>query len=640
MSSITIIVSFKELADMSREACIRMGVQIPVYNVRLDQAVQVAKQAEKDGAQIIISRGTYAWKIKESDIGIPVITIPITGYDMIRAYMKAVEYGGKIGVVDTEEIISGVESLESIFGNEIEKYTIQSINEIESAVNSLIDKEIDVLIGKWTYVKFAKRLGVNTVVLESGVESIMQTIREASNILQVRQKELKRTKQLRAILDFIADGVIAVDDKGLVNVANPAIEKILNIPYQEMVGKNIDDLLTNSRISKVLESGKEEINRMQVENGVKIITNRIPIRYEDKILGVVSTFQELNTLQKKEHEIRKKLSQHGHVTKYNEADIVGESKKILQTIDKAKKYAKVDSTILLFGETGVGKEVFAHLIHNQSMRAEGPFVAVNCAEIPENLLESELFGYVGGAFTGAKKEGKIGLFELAHKGTIFLDEIGEMKGVLQTRLLRVLQEGEVRRLGDDRVIPVDVRVVTASNRNLEELIAKGKFRADLYYRINVLNLTVFPLRERKEDIPILCEHFVIELRSKVQREIVGFDPKAIMLLQQHHWPGNIRELRNVVERAIILSPEKVISYFTVLEAGGTAFEELELKQTNEVESSADKEDGPLLQEYERGHILRVLNHVNGNKTQAAKILGIGRSTLWRKLKTEEEGDSI
>src|SRR5699024_2385673 len=142
--------------------------------------------------------------------------------------------------------------------------------------------------GKWTYVKFAKRLGVNTVVLESGVESIMQTIREASNILQVRQKELKRTKQLRAILDFIADGVIAVDDKGLVNVANPAIEKILNIPYQEMVGKNIDDLLTNSRISKVLESGKEEINRMQVENGVKIITNRIPIRYEDKILGVVS----------------------------------------------------------------------------------------------------------------------------------------------------------------------------------------------------------------------------------------------------------------------------------------------------------------------------------------------------------------
>ncbi|HWO95255.1 MAG TPA: sigma 54-interacting transcriptional regulator [Bacillus sp. (in: firmicutes)] len=636
MSSLVIIVPFQDLADMSKEACLRLDTSMPVHNVPMEQVVQVAKQAERNGAEVIISRGMAAWKITESDVRIPVVSIPITGYDMLRAYMEATKLGERAGIVDTQEIISGIESLESIFGTKIEKHPVHSIEEIEQAVQFLIDKGIDVLIGKFTYAQYAERMGLHTVVLKSGVESIMQAIKEANNLLKVRRKELKRTKQLQAILDFITDGVIAVDNKGIVTVCNPAIEKMLNIPCGHMIGKNIDDLLTNAHISRVLQSGKEEINQIQEENGVKMITNRIPIRHDDKVLGVVSTFQEIKKLQQKEYEVRKKLSHRGHVTKYKIEDLAGESERFLQAIDKAKKYAKVDSTILLCGETGVGKEGFAHIIHSQSSRSEGPFVAVNCAAIPAALLESELFGYEEGAFTGAKKGGKIGVFEMAHKGTIFLDEIGEMEEQLQTRLLRVLQEGEVRRLGDDRVIPIDVRVIAASNRNLEELVANEKFRSDLFYRINILNIPIPPLRERKEDIPILCQYFLNELRSHIQREISGFEPDAIKLMQQYHWPGNIRELRNIVERCMILSPEKAISSYTVLEAGGPSFEKL----MNGTNPANDAEVHLDLQNNERAYISHVLKQVNGNKTEAAKILGIGRSTLWRKLNHNREGGSI
>ncbi|MBD1380917.1 sigma 54-interacting transcriptional regulator [Metabacillus arenae] len=637
MSSIVMIVPFKDLADRSKEACLKSGTQIPIYNVKMDKVVEVAKEVESSGAEVIISRGMAALKIMESAVRIPVVSIPINGFDLLRAYVNAKKLGERIGIVDTPKMISSVESLEAILDIKIEKIPVHSLNEIEQAVNILIEKGIDVLIGKFTYVQSAKRMGVKSVMLKSGVDSILQAIREAENIVRVRRKEIKRTKQMQAILDFITDGVISVDNKGIVTVCNPAIEKMLNIPYGNMIGRNIDDLLSNSRISTILETEKEEINRIQEINGMKMIANHIPIHHENQVLGVVSTFQEINKLQQKEQEIRKKLADHGHITKYKMDQIVGESEKFLQAISKAKKYAKVDSTILLTGATGVGKEVFAHIIHSESSRSKGPFVAVNCAAIPAALLESELFGYVEGAFSGAKKGGKMGLFEMAHRGTIFLDEIGEMEELLQARILRVLQEAEVRRLGDDRVIPINIRVIAATNRDLEAQIAKEKFRSDLYYRINILNITIPSLQERKEDIPILCQHFLKELSSNVGKELIGFEPEAIKLFQTYDWPGNIRELRNIVERSMILSPEKTISYSTVLEAGGSPFEKLTQKNEWDVkEMIADTNNQGLL-ENEKAYINRVLKQVNGNKTEAAKILGIGRSTLWRKLTHNKEG---
>ena len=629
MSEIAILTPIDGLIQVSREAAKRTGEEVTVKKVSFRNAVEAAKEFEKNGTEVIISRGTLGLKLLESDINIPVVQIPITGYDLLRTIKEAQMLGEKIGIADNEEILQGIETIESVLGLSIEKHCVSMPEEAEAAVESLCKKQIDVLIGKSIFTNKVKKETIRTVILTSGVESVIQAINEARSLINVRRSEIKRTKELQAILDFIADGVIAVDEKGVITVCNPSVYSILNLPYDSVIGKSIDDILVHSRMSKVLSTGKEELNRIQDENGVKVVANRIPIRHEQKVLGAVCTFQEINRIQQQEQEIRKKLLHRGHVTKYSLHNIVGESEMYQKAIQKVKKYSQVDSTILLTGETGVGKEVFAHLIHSFSKRSEGPFVAVNCAAIPENLLESELFGYVEGAFTGAKKGGKTGLFELAHQGTIFLDEIGELAESLQAQLLRVLQEGEVMRLGDERVIPINIRVVAASNRDFEKMVEEGRFRADLYYRLNILDIPIPSLRERIADIPLLCNFFIEELEPGIRRNIRGFTADAMKILQNYHWPGNIRQLRNIVERAMILSPDKVIDSDTVLAAGGKDF--LGMQELKSHHEKDDEGDETKLYHLEKEYILNVLKQVNGNKTEAAKILGIGRTTLWRKI---------
>ena len=629
MSEIAILTPIDGLIQVSREAAKKTGEEVTVKKVSFRNAVEAAKEFEKNGTEVIISRGTLGLKLLESDINLPVVQIPITGYDLLRTIKEAQKLGEKIGIADTEEILQGIETIESVLGLSIEKHCVALPEEAEAAVESLCKKQIDVLIGKSIFTNKVKEEAIKTVILTSGVESVIQAINEARSLINVRRSEIKRTKELQAILDFIADGVIAVDEKGVITVCNPSVYSILKLPYDSVIGKSIDDILVNSRMSKVLSTGREELNRIQDENGVKVVANRIPIRHEQKVLGAVCTFQEINRIQQQEQEIRKKLLHRGHVTKYSLHNIVGESEMYLKAIQKVKKYSQVDSTILLTGETGVGKEVFAHLIHSFSKRSEGPFVAVNCAAIPENLLESELFGYVEGAFTGAKKGGKTGLFELAHQGTIFLDEIGELAESLQAQLLRVLQEGEVMRLGDERVIPINIRVIAASNRDFEKMVEEGSFRDDLYYRLNILDIPIPSLRERIADIPLLCNFFIEELEPGIRRNIRGFTADAMKILQNYHWPGNIRQLRNIVERAMILSPDKVIDSDTVLAAGGKDF--LGMQELNAHHEKDDEGDETKLHHLEKEYILNVLKQVNGNKTEAAKILGIGRTTLWRKI---------
>ena len=502
MSEIAILTPIDALIQVSKEAAEKTGEDVAIRKVTFRNAIAAAKEFEKAGAEVIISRGTMGLKLIESDLSIPVVQIPITGYDLLRTIKEAQKLGQKVGIADTLDVLQGIETIESVLGLSIEKHTVIVPEEAEAAVEALSKKEIDVLIGKSIFTNRVKNDSIQTVILTSGVESVIQAIHEARSLIDVRRTELKRTKELQAILDFIADGVIAVDEKGIITVCNPSVYSILNLPYDSVIGKSIDDILVNSQMKKVLSTGKEELNRIQDANGVKVVANRIPIRHEQKVFGAVCTFQEVHRLQQQEQEIRKKLLHRGHVTKYSLNNIVGESEMYQKAIQKVKKYSQVDSTILLTGETGVGKEVFAHLIHSFSKRSEGPFVAVNCAAIPENLLESELFGYVEGAFTGAKKGGKTGLFELAHQGTIFLDEIGELAESLQAQLLRVLQEGEVMRLGDERVIPINIRVIAASNRDFEKMVEDGSFRADLYYRLNILDIPIPSLRERIPDIPL------------------------------------------------------------------------------------------------------------------------------------------
>ncbi|MBC7335917.1 MAG: sigma 54-interacting transcriptional regulator, partial [Clostridia bacterium] len=304
-------------------------------------------------------------------------------------------------------------------------------------------------------------------------------------------------------------GILAVDQQGRISLCNPVAAQVLGLPNKEVLHQPLAEVTAhNPYLAKVYGDGRPAGGELHKLGDVSVVANRVPIRVGRETIGTVVTFQDVTRIIQLEAKIRRELYQKGLVARFTFEDIIGQSEAIREAVEKAKRYALTDSTVLLSGESGTGKELFAQSIHAFSRRSGGPFVAVNCAALPENLLESELFGYEEGAFTGAKKGGKLGLFELAHGGTIFLDEIGEMTLPLQARLLRVLQEKEVMRLGGSRVIPVDVRVIAASNKNLQQAVQEGTFRADLFYRLNVLCLKVPPLRARKDDIPLLVDHFI------------------------------------------------------------------------------------------------------------------------------------
>lgn len=289
-----------------------------------------------------------------------------------------------------------------------------------------------------------------------------------------------------------------------------------------------------------------ELEKITNIHGRDVLARSIPLEVGGVRVGDVITLQEGSSIQMQERKIRVSLHQKGLYAKKCFGDMLGESDSIRKLIEKAQKYASHDSNLLIYGETGTGKEVLAQSVHNASLRRYGPFVSVNTASLPPSLLESELFGYAEGAFTGAKKGGKPGLFELAHGGTIFLDEIGELTPDIQSRLLRVLQEKEIMRIGDDRIIPVDVRVISATNRDLSDLVREGGFREDLYYRIHVLGLRIPPLRERQNDVVLLFQSFLNEL-AKNDGRTISLTEAAIVGLKSYDWPGNIRQLKNVAE---------------------------------------------------------------------------------------------
>ena len=355
-------------------------------------------------------------------------------------------------------------------------------------------------------------------------------------------------------------------------------------------------------------------------NGQRYMVKYRLISGETSAIGTLITTSSASRILQEEQHIRKGLVRRGLTSKYTFRDIIAVSERMCSKVDMAKKFSRVNSNVLLTGETGTGKELFAHSIHAASARAEQPFVAVNCATLPENLLESELFGYEAGAFSGASREGKTGLFEQAHHGTIFLDEIGEIPVALQAKLLRVLQEKEVRRVGSTNVIPIDVRVISATNVNIQQQIQQGKFRSDLLYRLNTLEIHIPPLRERPEDILPLIEHQMRIIAAEQGTTPPELTPEAQELLKQYRWPGNVRELRNICERIVVMSSSRTVDQSTLMDLH--IFRELPPEPAGQPASPSESLPVMLPQ------VIR--------KKDLAKELGVSRTTLWRMSKRLEQ----
>lgn len=509
-------------------------------------------------------------------------------------------------------------SLKDILGENIEKVIGQL--GIEKVL-----KNNENIIGESKIIK-DKELAINIspIILNNNTLGAVATFQDISELISVKEANEK----LKKILEYSSDLICFVDDKRKVRYINPSYEKCFNVKAEDLIGKDLISISPKGLRMKVFESKNKITNISYEKDGIELISRVEPIFIDDKFYGIISISKPVNEikdlLKRLEHsqqELNYYKEQFIQQTRQEGAfkDIIGTSSLLKEAIFIAKKASNSISTVLIRGESGTGKELIAKAIHNSSDRKDKPFIRINCAAIPENLFESELFGYEKGAFTGAYKS-KIGKFTLANGGTVFLDEIGDMPKSMQVKLLRVLQEKEFESVGGLKTQKVDIRFIAATNRNLEDMIKKGEFRQDLYYRLNVISIYLPSLKDRKEDIGPLTEHFINKLNKKLNKNIKGIDNKCMECLLKYNWPGNIRELENIIERAMNMCEGSIIT----LKDLPTFITDIPFNQSGII--SILEGDMLTFEEYEK-EIIKAAMEKYKTYNKAGKVLGLTHRTM-------------
>lgn len=634
MKDIAIITPIASMVDVARRVVEENGhtsVEIIGGDLNLWKGVEAGRRAIDAGAKVLVSRGgTY--DLLKSALDVPVVEIKVTAFDLIASFKAVKETGetGLIGVIGYKNVISGADIVAEVMGLRAACFEMTEKCDIAAEVEGLINRGIRVFVGDGNVQDAVARHNCKTILITSGSQALQQAIQEAEGILFASRQQKEKAQQFATIIDFVNDGIVAIDNRGYVTVFNSASETITGHSKQDALGKKISEIFPEARLLKTLETRQADIGDIQrLDDETVIATNRVPVIVDGEVLGAVATYQDITEVQKLEQKIRIRLSENGFVAHYNLDGIVHKSAVIAECIGTARKFAKYDTSVLICGPSGVGKELFAQGIHNASRRRNSPFVAINCAALPESLIESELFGYVEGSFTGATRKGKAGLFEMAHGGTIFLDEISELPLILQGRLLRVLQEKQVMRIGDNKLIPVDVRIVCATNRDLRALVSQNLFRVDLFFRIAILSLHVPPLNERVEDIELLSAHFVDEFGYRYRKGRMTLAPDAIDYLREYVFDGNVRELQGMIERAVVICEGNVIGAHDLMVAPGG------LQGVQAGEHRSLFAEGRTLKGLEDEYIEYVYKKTNGSIKDCCAVLGIDRTTLWRRIKEKQ-----
>ncbi|WP_372966157.1 propionate catabolism operon regulatory protein PrpR [Marinobacter sp.] len=607
---------------------------VQIVETSVDKLLSTARAIEqKQSADILICSSASAEFLRKK-VSITILSFRMGEYDLIRAINLAKERGTKAGILTHQRTLKELEEMSGLFTVEVSQAIYTSLQDAREKIRAFVDQGIHVIIGSPTVVELAEAAGAEGV-FAINADAVRLTLDDALAICHSRAEEAQKHRRIHAVLKHLNEGVIALDATGKVFSVNTSMNSLLKPLQPVSIGDRATEHFPDIDIDGVLQTGKPIESQLSSRGHQRLAISVLPIIENGQIDGAILTCQEIREIQRTERRLRSQSRPSHFIARYNFEQLIGKDPSFQKAVHLAKLYAHSDSTVLITGESGTGKELFAQSIHNASDRQQMPFVAINCAAFPETLLESELFGYDDGAFTGSRKGGKPGLFEAAHNGTIFLDEIGDMPIHLQTRLLRVLQERQVLRLGASEPTPINIRVIAATHRDLQQQIASSQFREDLFYRLNTLRISIPSLRQRISDIPALANLIAKNLtqgdttREQATTEILN---TLMPQLMKHKWQGNIRELENIIERAFLFSrfpdaPQPLDALFPELFPSATE-QAPSLKTPKENLHTFGKAAEITL-------IRETLDAHNGDMNKTAKALGISRSTLWRRLRRSQ-----
>ncbi|HBH0442722.1 TPA: sigma 54-interacting transcriptional regulator [Clostridioides difficile] len=643
----------ERIEELYREDVENGTIIIDILN--LDLMENQGRILVEKGAQAIIGRGG-GYSLVIDTVNVPVIPMNMKSTDLLRAIEIAKKYSKKVVLIlGDNEVSFDYVGWRNVISTEITEEWFESKYEIRSKVVKYIDQKDEVVIvGGGLACSFARQYGIDSVFATASDESIREAVEYCKKLLDTLGEEKFNNEVLRNILDGIKDGVIAIDSNGSIILYNESAKNMLKVERKCALNKYILDVFPKMEWMLDCLHEKEDVEDRKIRNINNLIVNTRTtlIKVDNSTYGVLGIIQDITKLQNLERKIRFDLNQKGLYARYTFDDFLFKDKLTKEFIEEAKKIGKSDYTTLLYGESGSGKEIIAHSIHNISKRKDRPFVAINCATIAENLLESELFGYEEGAFTGARKGGKRGLFELAHGGTLFLDEINSLSFNIQTKLLRVIEERQIMRIGSDYIIPLDIRIIAATNESLTEKIVMGTFRADLFYRLSSLEINIPPLRDRREDIIPLFNNFVNEvLKDDGLNGINSIDENFVLTkdemdkLYNYSWPGNVRELKTIAQKYVVtgkiklrqdrdfktkkLLPNSEVDKFNSETTASVEVqdESINIRKINDGKISIDIKE---VNKYVEEKIISMLFAQGLSKNEVAQVLGISRTSLWKK----------
>lgn len=596
-----------------------------------DAAASVINDAARRGrVDVVVAAGLNGSYLRRH-VTVPVVQVKISGFEVMNALATARRISPRVALLGQHAQYPELQTFMQTFAVDILVRTYRDQDDALAQAKQLKDEGIEVLVGSGLIVDYAERMGLAGVLVYS-LATVAACIEDAIEITRLQRVESSRRDYLNAVLANLDEGVAAVDAAGRVQALNPAVERLLGITAAGLAGRRLEEISPALSLDEVLRSGKREAESVHRLGGKMVVVNRIPLASGAGLSGAVLTLQEAGAIHRADRSLRTRARTRVRTVRYTLDDLHGQSVPLAKARMLGLRYARVDSTVLIGGESGTGKEVMAQGIHQASARHHFPFIAVNCASLPETLLESELFGYEDGAFSGARRGGKPGLFEAAHNGTLFLDEIGDMPPALQIRLLRVLQERQVMPVGGSEPVPVNVRIMAATHRDLAAMVAAGAFRQDLFFRLNILRIDMPTLRERHDDIWLLAQNLYQRVRQNLG--LAGEPPLPEALrdaLLAYDWPGNIRELENVLERLAVF----------LAELPDTPPDEQVRRIVADVapeltRNATRSEPGDLAAHGRRqqaAHVREVLARCGGDRRKACEQLGISPTTLWRWLRT-------